>query len=172
MLRRLSILLATVAALALVPTRASAAPPTGWWTETTGSSIAVNGTYVPIVGDFAGGSTSDIIWYAPGSGTDYLWTSNGSGGFAKAPLARQINGTYTPIVGDFKRDGRDDLGIYRNGTWQIDTAGDLRLGPDDLTYQLGDDEHTPVVGDWDGDGRDQIGVVNRAARGSRPPSAG
>lgn len=116
MLRRLSILLAAVATLALAPTRAGAAPPSGWWTETTGAALAVNGTYVPIVGDFAGGSTSDIIWYAPGTGTDYLWTSDGSGGFAKAPLARQINGTYTPIVGDFAGDLRDDVFWYGPGT--------------------------------------------------------
>jgi hypothetical protein len=66
-----------------------------------------------------------------------------------------------PVVGDFDRDGRDDLGVYRRGTWILDTSGDRRLGEGDLRLQLGDDDDTPVVGDWDGDGRDQIGIVHR-----------
>jgi hypothetical protein len=124
----------------------------------------------PVVGDWTNTGVDRIGVFADG-----VWTLDidGDRRFTQADaVVRLGNPGDAPIVGDFNRDGRDDLGIYRNGTWQIDTTGDLRLGPDDLTYQLGDDEHTPVVGDWDGDGRDQIGVVNRAARGSRPPSAG
>ncbi|MGC3969068.1 MAG: VCBS repeat-containing protein [Pirellulales bacterium] len=124
----------------------------------------------PVVGDWTNTGIDRIGVFHEG-----IWTLDVDGDrrFTQADsVVRLGNQGDAPIVGDFNRDGRDDLGVYRHGTWQIDTTGDLRLGPDDLTYQLGDDDDTPVVGDWDGDGRDQIGVVHRAARGSRPPSAG
>ena len=88
---------------------------TGWWVERTGSSIAVNGTYIPIVGNFNGGPQDDIIWYAPGSGTESLWTSSGSGAFTKTTLSRQVSGTFTPIVGDFAGDARSDIFWYAPG---------------------------------------------------------
>lgn len=128
----------------------------------------IDGT--PVVGDWTNTGIDRIGVYADG-----VWTLDidGDRRLTQADVVVHIGSAGDrPVVGDFNRDGRDDLGVYRNGTWQIDTTGDLRLGDDDLTYQLGDDDHTPVVGDWDGDGRDQIGVVRRAARGSRPPSAG
>jgi hypothetical protein len=58
-------------------------------------SPQVNGSYDPIVGDFAGGPNQDVLWYAAGAATDYLWVSTGTG-FTTSTVA--VNGTYQPVV--------------------------------------------------------------------------
>jgi hypothetical protein len=63
-----------------------------------------------------------------------------------------------PVVGDFDGDGRDDLGIFRAGTWHIDVNADRVLDQRDLTVKFGDDGDLPIVGDWNGDGREEMGV--------------
>jgi hypothetical protein len=62
-----------------------------------------------------------------------------------------------PVAGDFDGDGRDDVAIYRNGTWQIrDTATGA---PSTVTFGGGAWPATvPVAGDWNGDGTDGIGT--------------
>lgn len=97
------------------------APPAGaagspWFTETAPLSLSVSGTYTPLVGNFEGDATPDILWYAPGSATDWMWRGLGSGTFAKHPLAQQIGGTYTPIVGDFVSDARPEVLWYAPGS--------------------------------------------------------
>ena len=111
---RVVVAAATVALGLALATPADAAG--GWFGEHTGSSVSVNGTYTPLVGDFAGDGHDDIVWYAPGPATDFLWTSNGDGTFAKAPLARQVSGTYIPVVGDFGKDNRSDIFWYKPGS--------------------------------------------------------
>ncbi len=56
---------------------------------------AVNGTYVPIVGDFSGDAHEDVLWYGPGSAPDTLWNFTGGGLITRRVT---INGTFTPIV--------------------------------------------------------------------------
>lgn len=97
------------------PVEAQATPPP--FAELTGPTVAVNGTYQPIVGDFVGpGPGDDILWYAPGSGAESLWRSSGHGSapFEKEPIPA-VNGTYRPIVGDFGADGFDDILWYAPG---------------------------------------------------------
>ncbi|MGN6696235.1 MAG: arylsulfotransferase family protein [Aquihabitans sp.] len=69
---------------------------------------AVNGTYKPVVGDFAGSRNDDVIYYAPGAAKDFLHVSDGNGGFTSIDLPA-VNGTYTPLVGDFVGDDRDEV---------------------------------------------------------------
>lgn len=114
-------------ATAAPPAAGQAAPPP--FVELAGSAVAVNGTYRPIVGNFTGDASDDILWYAPGSGAESLWrgTGDGSAPFAKEP-APQVNGTYTPVVGDFGADGRDDILWYAPGPapdarWDFTDAG-------------------------------------------------
>lgn len=71
----------------------------------------VDGTYTPIVGDFAGDGLDDIVWYAPGAAPDWLWTSTGAG-FTPSPLS--ISGTWSPVVLD-DLVGKDDIVWAREG---------------------------------------------------------
>lgn len=124
---------AAVVATALIalsgpPAGAQATPDV--FTETTGTEVAVNGTYLPIVGDFVGNSDlDDILWYAPGSGRESLWLGSS---VPEAPFDRasvpQLNGTYTPVVGDFTGDDLDDIIWYGRGTapdlmWRASFSG-------------------------------------------------
>ena len=67
---RWMVVVATLAAMSsvLVGAPASAAPATApgplTFTTTTGPAMAVNGTYMPIVGRFTSLQLDDIIWYA------------------------------------------------------------------------------------------------------------
>lgn len=115
------VLAALTAASSLLIALEPLAPPSGaagssWFTESSALSLAVTGTYTPLVGNFEGDATPDILWYAPGSATDWMWKGLGSGTFAKHQLARQVGGTYTPIVGDFVGDARTDVLWYAPGT--------------------------------------------------------
>ena len=86
----------------------------------------VNGSYVPVAGNFDcdegddgfGSQEPGIIWYARGSAPDYLWTDLAiSGGvLSKSQATLSITGTYTPIVGDFDTDGCDDIFWYGVGS--------------------------------------------------------
>jgi hypothetical protein len=74
---------------------------------------AVQGTYVPIVGDFDGDRDDDIFWYAPGSAPESLWLSS-NGQFRSVPTS-QVGGSYRPFVGDFNGSGTDDIFWYGPG---------------------------------------------------------
>jgi hypothetical protein len=64
-----------------------------------------------------------------------------------------------PVAGDFDADGRDDVAIYRNGTWQIRLTASGATST--VTFGSGAWPATvPLAGDWDGDGRDGIGTYS------------
>ena len=64
-----------------------------------------------------------------------------------------------PVVGDWKGEGRDYVGIFKNGEWYLDRNGDGKwTAEDDIWANLGSMTDTPVTGDWDGDGKTDIGV--------------
>jgi len=65
----------------------------------------------------------------------------------------------TPITGDWNGDGIDQIGIYRAGTWLLDTDGDGRWSKVDVRGQFGRPGDEPIVGDFNGDDIDEIGVV-------------
>jgi hypothetical protein len=65
-----------------------------------------------------------------------------------------------PVVGDFNGDGRDELGMFLEGEWSLDTNGNRHHDDDDTTIQLGTRADQPVVGDWDGDGDDDVGIYS------------
>lgn len=107
-------------ALATAPAPAHALdPPVAFWSERT-ADLAVNGTYLPVVGDFGAplSPADDILWYAPGATTDYLWYSLGNGTFDKDVAPVQISGSYTPVVGDFAGTTADDIVWYAPGAAQ------------------------------------------------------
>jgi hypothetical protein len=63
-----------------------------------------------------------------------------------------------PIVGDWNGDGRDDVGVYRDGVWYLDSNGVFGWQSNDTVVRFGIAGDTPVAGDWEGTGRDRIGV--------------
>ena len=93
---------------------------------TLGAFPVVNGTYLPIAGNFDCDTGSDgfgfeepgIVWYAAGSAPDYLWTDLviTDGVLAKTQTSLSVSGTYVPIVGDFDADRCDDIFWYGEGS--------------------------------------------------------
>jgi hypothetical protein len=64
-----------------------------------------------------------------------------------------------PILGDWNGDGKTKLGLYVDGTIQLDYNGNgiWEPGTDKLVY-YGGPGYTPYVGDWDGNGTDNVGA--------------
>lgn len=92
------------------------------------------------------------------NGSRWLLDSDGSGS-PDHNLAFGLSNAI-PVHGDWNGDGREDVGVFANGTWALDFNGNrLWEGPTaDRRFQLGWTGVTPVVGDWNGDGRDTIGI--------------
>jgi hypothetical protein len=65
-----------------------------------------------------------------------------------------------PVVGDFNGDGIDEIGIFRDGQWLLDTKRDYQFDAKDEIHRLGEAGDLPVVGDWDGDGTDDLAVFH------------
>lgn len=68
------------------------------------------------------------------------------------------SGKDIPVTGDWNGDGIRSIGIFRDGTWQLDLDGDGRWTSKDAIFQFGQTGDIPVVGDFDGNGIDEIGV--------------
>jgi hypothetical protein len=154
-----------VAAAALVGALALPAgaeePDIPYFTEVTGSAVAVSGTYTPVVGHFTDASFDDIIWYAPGSGTDRQWTpcpGCESGQFTKDVLDPQVNGEYSAIVGNFSGDSLDDIfwwsGLGKDYLWTNNGSGAFTSRP--LNMAVGEWEPIVITDSQSGDGRDDI----------------
>jgi hypothetical protein len=57
-------------------------------------------------------------------------------------------GTHTP----------DQVVVFRNGQWILDTNHNHVYDSSDTVYNFGQRDDVPIVGDWNGDGKDHIGV--------------
>jgi hypothetical protein len=99
-------------------------------------------------------------WYAPQgdtfTGRWYLRDATSAG-------ANNIPGfTYggpgdIPLVGDWDGEGKDTVGVFRNGIWYLRNVN--TSGPHTVpSFSYGSATDTPLVGDWNGDGIDTIGV--------------
>lgn len=69
--------------------------------------------------------------------------------------------TDLPIVGDWNGSGTKGIGIFRNGTWILDTNGNGVLDGSDKTVVFGQAGDIPVVGDWRGTGRIALGLFRQ-----------
>jgi len=133
---------------------------------------AIRDVATPIVGDWDGNGTDDLGLY--NNGYVYLDTTGngrwdrvrGGDTFHDFGIGA-IRSVATPIVGDWGGDGTDDLGLYNEGYFYLDSNGNGRWD----RVRGGDTFHdfgmrslrltaTPVIGDWDGDGTDNIGLHN------------
>jgi hypothetical protein len=67
--------------------------------QRTQTRLSINGTYIPVTGDFDGDRCGDILWYAPGAAPDYIWWGGSTGFTPGVRLA--VNGSYLPVAGHF-----------------------------------------------------------------------
>jgi len=66
------------------------------------------------------------------------------------------------VAGDFNGDGVTNVGLFRQGTWFLDTDGNGRWSSGDVYVErFGTAGDVPVVGDFNGDGVDDLGVYRR-----------
>lgn len=126
--RSVAIVAAAVVALVAGATPA-AAETDGQWDYRPAN---VGGSYRAHVGNFAGDSAHDILWYAPGPAADHLWIGREGrrgqdAGFTSVRLT--VGGDYHPIIGDFGGDDYTDILWYGPGSmtdslWISDDSSD------------------------------------------------
>ena len=137
-----------------------------------------------------GGSIDDLTGNAatltlPAIGTDGLATRNivvnttpdSAGVYSNGYWYFNVNGTTqvfaspagwsgaTPVVGDWNGAGKDEIGLFLNGNWWLDSNGDgvLDSGDSQFSFGFGGSGVVPVVGDWNGGGRSEVGVYANGA---------
>lgn len=65
---------------------------------------------------------------------------------------------HVAITGDWNGDGIDQIGVYSNGSFLLDTNGNGRLDSADTRRSYGVSSGRPVVGDFNGDGIDDLAI--------------
>jgi hypothetical protein len=169
----LSVLLAAVLALVVVPANAAGAQPSPAGPVFTGPGatsgsgpvgvahpVAVGGNYQPLAMSCRG--ERRVLWYAPGDATDALWRqvstpTGGTASYSSASLG--VGGRFRPVTGDFDGDGCEDVFWVATDTA---TASRLWYFAADGTYQSTSVSPavpvgmTAIVGDFDGDTRDDV----------------
>jgi serine-aspartate repeat-containing protein C/D/E len=63
-----------------------------------------------------------------------------------------------PVAGDWNGDGVRQIGVFRDGAWNLDMNGDGRFTEVDAAFAFGESGDHPVVGDFNGDGIEEVGV--------------
>jgi hypothetical protein len=65
------------------------------------------------------------------------------------------------VAGDWDGTGRKRIGVFQNGTWQLDINGDGVFDAGDQTVTFGQAGDYPLVGDWAGSGRIALGLYRQ-----------
>jgi hypothetical protein len=86
----------------------------------------VQGSFVPLAGDFDGDGLDEILWYGAGTAPDVLWDFTDFTTHTETPVS--VRGFYVPVVGDFTGDHVDDILWYAPGSaadtlWEFDAGG-------------------------------------------------
>jgi hypothetical protein len=63
-----------------------------------------------------------------------------------------------PVVADWTGSGVKRIGIFRSGTWILDTNNDGVLDAGDQVVSFGQAGDVPILGDWNGSGRIKLGL--------------
>jgi len=53
-----------------------------------------------------------------------------------------------PVVGDWNGDGKDEIGVLRNGAWYLDDSGNGAWDLGDVSFWFGTSGDKPVAGYW------------------------
>jgi hypothetical protein len=138
-------------------------------------SIAQNYTFVPYSARLVRGRLAlpfDGVGVWRSGDQRFRLDTNGNGQWDRMvggdTLSAQFGRTTdVPVAGDWNGDGRDEIGVWRerlflldsngNGQWDGATGGDTAAA-----FGLATD--IPVTGDWNADGSDEIGVWRPNAR--------
>jgi len=130
---------------------------------------------IPVVGDWTGNGISKVgVMRCPAVGqlgvcAWYLDTQN-----LRAPNGAFLVDSYglagdQPAVGNWSGTGTskpvDNIGIFRNGLWIVDSNGSGAWEPSDTQYSYGVAGDVPVTGNWQGAGTKRIGVFRCPAAG-------
>jgi hypothetical protein len=120
---------------------------------------------VPVTGDWNGDGRDTIGYIRDGE-----WRlRNSQRGPGLVLDRREIVFTYgrltrgdLPLVGDWNRDGKDTVGIVRDGEWHLRNS--LSGGHSDVSFVYGRVTRgdLPIAGDWSGNGRTTAGIVRGA----------
>ena len=62
------------------------------------------------------------------------------------------------VSGDWDNNGKDEIGVYRNGTFYLDSDGSRNWNTGDASFVFGGSGCTPLSGDWNGDGKSEVAV--------------
>lgn len=125
---------------------------------------------VAVVGDWNGdGRTKLGVFRCPPFGTPGLcvWVLDSAGKFAYDPATAVVL-TYglpgdQPVVSNWDGGNHDLIGVFRKGTWIVDSNGNGSWDPSDAQYAFGLPGDNPVVGNWFGSGRKRIGIFRPSA---------
>ncbi|MBY0587555.1 VCBS repeat-containing protein [bacterium] len=66
--------------------------------------------------------------------------------------------TDTPTPGDWTGDGREEFGVFRQGTWFLDTNGTNGFQAADTSVAFGVGSDIPMPGNWNGGNQTNLGV--------------
>jgi hypothetical protein len=118
-------------------------------------ALADSGKVHRLAGDFNGDGVTTPGWFT--DGMFVLYGATAGGDTARFRYGRPGD---VPVVGDWEGDGRDTVGVVRNGRqWLLRDSNTSGEADRAFVYGgwLGRDR--PVVGDWTGKGFDAPGVV-------------
>jgi hypothetical protein len=118
-----------------------------------------------IVGDWNGdGRTKLGVFRCPTPTVGLCtWIIDAAGKFAFDP-ATAVTLTFgltgdKPVVNNWSGTGKvDQIGVFRNGTWIVDSNGDGQFELTDAQFSFGLAGDLPVVGNWNSSGQKRIGI--------------
>ncbi|CUR59103.1 exported hypothetical protein [metagenome] len=111
-----------------------------------GALTSTNCVDVPLAGDLAGSSISEVAVFRRAKKSSFVFSSGVTVAFGKA--------FDEPLLGDWDGDGQLDVGVRtpRNSKFRLKTPRGI------IRVKWGLTSDIPVSGDWDGNGTTEIGV--------------
>ncbi len=116
---------------------------------------------IPVVGDWNGDGRTKIGVVRCNSACIWILDYTGLYGYDSTKAKVFVYGQKgdLPVVSNWNgTGGADQIGVFRNGTWIVDSNGDGTWQPSDARYSFGMGGDIPIVGNWMNGARRRIGV--------------